>query len=298
MDDFASTALYNLIVTELKRQGFAATPNRQFAGKIDRHEKANLLAAALQQLGPSAILKIGLGIQHASAQQMGSVLARAVNVHDLMARWQRLESYFHGKHRVRILEHGEKNITLEHISLSNEKSSRGEDLVIAGLLAALMQKIGVERLNLKIDDHLVIANSRIQEDLSQLQLTSIWSFNWDRISTVQCEIIQALPAESVLERLSNLFMSDPGRGWKLALAAKVLAMSTRNLQRQLAQEGVSFQVLLRSVRADTAASLMTETESELAQIGYLAGFSDQAHFSRDFKVRFNMTPREYLKLNR
>ena len=102
---------------------------------------------------------------------------------------------------------------------------------------------------------------------------------------------------SIVERVSALLSSDPGRSWRVAVAARELAISTRSLQRQLAAERSNFQSILRVTRAEAAAALILEQKNldgfPLAAVGYASGFSDQAHFSREFKLRFNMSPTDY-----
>jgi len=95
-----------------------------------------------------------------------------------------------------------------------------------------------------------------------------------------------------------LIADDLGRNWRLGIAAKMLGTSTRSLQRSLAQEGDTFQRLLRTVRVERSAALISAGNYKLAEAGYACGFSDQAHFSRDFKLRFNMSPTQFAEIAR
>lgn len=45
-----------------------------------------------------------------------------------------------------------------------------------------------------------------------------------------------------------------------------------------------------SVRLAHAATLLTRPRQASAQIGYVCGFSDQAHFTREFKRHAALTP--------
>ena len=58
MDDFASTALFNLIAVELQKQGLEVSVNAQFEGKTSGSAKRELLAVAIDNLGPSSVLRI------------------------------------------------------------------------------------------------------------------------------------------------------------------------------------------------------------------------------------------------
>jgi len=87
--------------------------------------------------------------------------------------------------------------------------------------------------------------------------------------------------------------NDPGRGWTLQALAGDMHCSARSLQRHLAERGSGFVVLLRQVRLARSARLLAETPQSPAQIGYLCGFSDQAHFTREFKRHSAFTPARF-----
>lgn len=297
MDDFASTALFNLIAVELQRQGFEVQTNPQFEGKTERSSKANLLDAALEQLGPVAILRIGAGIRRVTFDPTLAVLLKAVDAHDLIERWQRLEGYFHGNHRVRLLEHTDTSATLEHYALKGSGPSEGEDLVIAGLLAALLQQIGRKQLNLSIDNEAMIVGDTVVDTIPRSLSTRTWHYSWSRAVSANSETKPLDSNRSAADRVSTLLASDLGRCWKINAVAELLNTSPRSLQRSLAKSGASFQTLLRSARADGAAAMLLQDQHRLAEIGYATGFSDQAHFSREFKLRFNMPPTEYVALS-
>jgi len=79
----------------------------------------------------------------------------------------------------------------------------------------------------------------------------------------------------------------------LAQMAKRLGMSRRTLQRRLADAGVAYQDLVTEARRDLVERLLRTTEYGLAEVAFLAGFSDQSTFSRAFKRWCNQTPRGY-----
>ena len=76
----------------------------------------------------------------------------------------------------------------------------------------------------------------------------------------------------------------------------ILHTSTRTLQRRLAACGSNFQLLLREARVECAARSLLRRGASLGETGYTCGFSDQAHFSREFKQRYNLAPSEYADL--
>lgn len=296
MDDFASTALFNLIASELNNQGFNIKPNQQFSGKTDRQTKATVLHAALIELGPAAILKIGRGLYGVHTNLMANVLMSAATVPDLVQRWQRLEVYFHGNHRIRVTSSSAFNITLQHYALKGDGPSAGEDLVIAGVFAALFQYIGVTGLCLRIADDTLISEDNIIAGTNCPASTENWEYSWKNFNQKEKTSIEQNATSTPAQQVSEILVADIGRNWKLNTMAEVMSVSARTLQRRLAASGTNFQSLLRTTRADCAAGMLMKNQFSLSEIGYACGYSDQAHFSRDFKQRFNLSPSDYQNL--
>ncbi|CAM4093567.1 helix-turn-helix domain-containing protein [Vibrio neonatus] len=78
----------------------------------------------------------------------------------------------------------------------------------------------------------------------------------------------------------------------IELAANLLNMSTRSLQRKLLQEKNSFRAIKNSLMFNTACDLMNQNLS-LTQISVQLGYADIAHFSRAFKRFSGITPKRY-----
>ena len=76
--------------------------------------------------------------------------------------------------------------------------------------------------------------------------------------------------------------------------ADTMAMSNSQLSRKLrALIDQSPAQLIRNLRMQRAAALITAGSGRIADTCYAVGFSDQAHFSRTFKRHFGMTPIDY-----
>jgi AraC-like DNA-binding protein len=78
-----------------------------------------------------------------------------------------------------------------------------------------------------------------------------------------------------------------------AVVARHLAMSLRNMQRKLAEEGASFQALLDDTRANLARSYLDEGRYSVSEVTYLLGFAGVSNFSRAFKRWTGVSPRAY-----
>ena len=295
MDDFASRALFNLVASQLRDAGVVASPSSRFEGKIESARKSDLLSAALEQVGAPAIVAIGQGIRAGLLDHTLRVLLSAREPTDLMDRWQRLERYYHGKHRTRILEASPQSFSIEHYSISSQAPSAGEDLLIAGLIAALLQQTGCRLLSLALGASMTafIEQDHMLERVSAPNDTSIWHFAWQSHLPPERQALPVAESDAVSDQLSRLMREDLGRNWRLATAASGLGLSTRTLQRILKRESATFQGVLRTVRVERSAELLSAGDMTLAEAGFACGFADQAHFSRDFKLRFNMPPSDY-----
>jgi AraC-like DNA-binding protein len=75
--------------------------------------------------------------------------------------------------------------------------------------------------------------------------------------------------------------------------AQHLHLSLRSLQRHLADEGCSYDLLLNQCRQNLALQHMRDPGSSLGEIAYLLGFADTSSFSRAFKRWTGMTPGQY-----
>jgi AraC-like DNA-binding protein len=73
-------------------------------------------------------------------------------------------------------------------------------------------------------------------------------------------------------------------------AARTLRLGRRTLQRQLAEQGLTYRALVNRCRLDRARGLVCETGSPLKQIASELGYSDPAHFTRAFTRHFGVPP--------
>lgn len=89
----------------------------------------------------------------------------------------------------------------------------------------------------------------------------------DLVSRVKLAMLQDLPSGSPSEDA----------------IAKAVSMSTRSLQRRLAEDGTSFTALLALLRKELAEQYVEDRDIPVTEISYLLGFSDVSSFSRAFK---------------
>lgn len=79
----------------------------------------------------------------------------------------------------------------------------------------------------------------------------------------------------------------------LAYVAGQLGMSSRTLQRRLAEAGLAYQDLVSDARKRLAEQILSKTDYALAEVAFLTGFSDQSTFTRAFKRWHGTTPASF-----
>jgi len=75
--------------------------------------------------------------------------------------------------------------------------------------------------------------------------------------------------------------------------AEMANTSTRNLQRILAESGVSYRGILNAVRFEKAASLLRHPEIKIVDIALSLGYTDAAHFTRAFRKMAGVSPLQF-----
>lgn len=84
-----------------------------------------------------------------------------------------------------------------------------------------------------------------------------------------------------------------GRRPALGDVARTLGRSTRTLQRQLTDLGVTFQGLLREARRELARHYLAQSSLELTETAYLLGFDDANSFFRAFQSWEGIPPHRW-----
>ena len=75
--------------------------------------------------------------------------------------------------------------------------------------------------------------------------------------------------------------------------ADELKMSSKTLERRLAERGQSFSALLDATRCETVKHYLEETDMRLSQVAYMAGYTEPAALVRAFKRWTGATPMKF-----
>jgi AraC-like DNA-binding protein len=304
--DFASAAMMRLIQLGLRQQGLvikSLPPTHKAArsARVPLSDKRALVQQLHQAFGSTALLRMGQAIQVAPDEPALVALSMARDPADLVARWQRLERFVHSRHRVQVLACSDSCIELLHCSLhGGQTPSRGEDLLIFGLLVALINRMGVAKLRARfLGERAWRWQVGAWRQAPTPADTSRWQIEWsaraqlDHSRSVHSAVAAGCLATPTASAAALWLERDPGRAWSVAALAQELSTSPRQLQRVLQSQQVSFTALRSQARLAHAAKCLVATTQSAAEIGYACGFADQAHFNREFKRHSAFTPLAY-----
>lgn len=314
---FASAGLVALVFEGLRRQGIAPpepppTPGHTHVGPplVAHGRKRDLLSAVMRQHGPVAILRVGEAVGDHGFHPMLHALLRARGPADLIARWLRLERYAHSHHRTAVDRLEEDGALLRHFSTDGQPPSAAEDLLVLGVYLGLLRAIGCRDVSAALAGAGLARpdggwDAEAAEQAVAAGDTAAWRIAWSGWSPLRPaappgEVADPRGAPAVrfegcadAAALAAILAEDPARQLSLAEAAARLGLSPRALQRRLAAEGLTATAVGRAVQIRHACALLAGTDEALPAIGYVCGFSDQAHFTRTFRKHVNMTPGAY-----
>lgn len=141
-------------------------------------------------------------------------------------------------------------------------------------------RFGAERNVTRWDDRTLATRARLADQ-------GLSSFLLDHLEQLRAEHLDRSLAATVHATVTDLL---PGGLPKKASVARRMGMSERTLHRRLAEEGESFQSIVRRSRHEAAEALLATNRHSLAEVAFLTGFSDQSTFQRAFKSWTGRTP--------
>jgi AraC-like DNA-binding protein len=304
-DDLTGAALVALMRLSFGEQGLllpapipTLTANRPHASLLGKTQLADAVLAAY---GPAALLRVGRTVPRLSFDPIGAALLAAPDGPELFARWSRLERYVHLRHPIHMADVTPTSAKLVHRRAAADPPSPAVDLLLSGVLAGLLAAIGCRNIRLSIgdDDCQVIA---IEDDDIGLNVlpahlaTETWFYRWTQPIGAHADPPCAADVDQpdrLANRVRKLFQDDLLKRWSLAAVARRFNLSTRTLQRRLADEGLNLQALRCAAQVERATEMLLTTSHSLTTIGYACGFADSAHFTRIFKAVAGMPPATY-----
>jgi AraC-like DNA-binding protein len=274
---------------------------------VSLHQKRQLVASAVAQGGLGCLVLLGRGLHRLADEPTHRALVSARDAQDLLSRWGRLERYIHSRHCVEVLSVDAHGARLAHRSRAGSPPPLpAEDLVVLGVLVALLEAIGAADTSARVGTALAypVPDAAALQDAARCGHTAVWSISWSRITAPPRptavgvrpfgQQVAAPPLWSAQARRAFLALcEDLTLPLNLPALASLLGQAPRSLQRDLKRDATSYTQLLGEARCRSASWWLLNTTTPVAEVGYLCGYADQPHFTRDFRQRVGMTPTRY-----
>ena len=266
--------------------------------------KRAVVRSAVDQGGIACLPLLGRGLHDLAMEPTHLALTTGDGARSTLLRWQRLERYIHSRHRIRILEFRDGFTVVEHFhGHHGPKPLPFEDLVVCGVLCALLEANGLDEVQASAHDATIFPEPD-HEQLSRavaLQRTSRWEISWSTSGRRPSSLDLPVCWDQVSPPLWTPFARTVGgvaagrlpELMSLEAAASEAGMSRRTLQRVLAAEKLTYRQLLAEVRFRLAGWHLLRPEMPIAEIGFVCGYSDQAHLTREFRRRVGVPPAKY-----
>ncbi|MFY0662819.1 MAG: helix-turn-helix transcriptional regulator [Shimia sp.] len=295
-DNFASAAMMRILALGFKQEWIHFDVPSSKGARVPIQEKRRVLDEVVTRLGPVSLLRVSDAVRKLPPEPLAQALLKAKTVEDLHRRWTRMEAYTHGRHRLHFEAKAQGKYVLHHQANSGSVlPAQSETLLVVGVLTNLMEMVSTAPVE--------VATLRGQ----------VWRQNetWfppaepadDRRVILQVSEVPAVPRQAgasvgepteITARIRSLLAADPLRRWYLSEVAEELCLSQRSLQRHLAKQATTFSRLIADTRLQCAAKLLCEEPGRgLAEVGFLSGYSDQAHFTRSFSRHVGLSPQAY-----
>jgi len=116
---------------------------------------------------------------------------------------------------------------------------------------------------------------------------------------IQPELVDALKGGTLSEALGRVLRTYlVEQSLSVEDAAKLFKVSTRSLQRRLADEGSSYSRVVEYTRLEWAKEMLEQTDHKVIDIGMSAGYSNSASFSRAFRRYAGVAPIQHRQFSR
>ncbi|NRB01762.1 MAG: helix-turn-helix transcriptional regulator [Rhodobacteraceae bacterium] len=293
-DDFASAAMMRMIAAGVDLLGLGPREHPPMGAHVPRPQKRAVLQALLDLHGPVAVLALSDGLDVMRPEPVLQALQKARSVGELLDRWGRLERFSHARHTVLVKSDADGAFRLSHTAKdSGPAPSLAETLLVFGTVTKLTEMIGAKNVLLQAENGSPFRQNRAWKNPKGLGRLNRVVLSTDETPAKPKFDEPDIPQDPVAAVRARI-KADPIRRWSIEDLARDTAMSTRTLQRRLSEKSVSFSRIMSKIRMEIAADYLCAPESQsLAEIGFLTGFSDQAHFSREFRRNVGTSPRAF-----
>ncbi|MAL38310.1 MAG: AraC family transcriptional regulator [Thalassospira sp.] len=306
MQEFVSFGLHVALIRQLAwlPRGYDLVP----AGTVVTSAKLrSIMLAREESNGPAVLVRLGRHLAAKEQEPILTMLRHSATPAVITDRWRRLEGYSHARARSEFSITG-KSMSIHRGVVRGQPPARVENLLLQGFLIGLLEAVGAENIDSTIlPSHgpaiRVMRKGRINNKLDFTGRGLRFRINWNSFEPVSSSypFLANMPGTApaigaqrpIVRQLFAILEQDIGRSWTIDEVAAALETSGRTLQRRLQQASSRFSDILRLVRVREACRLLCGTTLSVGEIGFWCGFTDNAHFSRDFRRLMAMPPSVY-----
>ena len=273
--------------------------------------KERLLQELMDARGPVALLELS---EYFSEKALSSPLIYVLlNSPDPLAMMNKMMQY--ERHltpstcRLSLLDSGEEYIVAEKVAAPASQPLIATELFFCGAIKTLLKLLGcegvqVEWVSVRSEQLLQVLTS-MDVPVPDVKKNTRWRFSWsdyrrreqilglDEFLISNAEPFTISCNVSVTHQVEEMLASDLASRPDMQDVAERMGMSVRTFQRKLSDEGVTYSRIYNNLRIKTASRLLRQTNANITEISFISGFSDSAHFSREFKKVQKMTPLAY-----
>ncbi|WP_371366644.1 AraC family transcriptional regulator [Pseudomonas sp. QL9] len=287
---------------------------------VPYQKMAKVVELGAQRSG-NPLFGLELGLQQSIAGTIGPLLYLARNSKNVGEALREVGKYFHvHASSVRIRLEIEGDLTLFHYD-----PSEGEEIASTRPIVELVLGGGLQLLRLLLGHRwqpqaLLLQHAPVKDLQSYSRLLGLVpQFNAPINAWVFATKLLDVPLSSAdpelkrlvqqhLESLGQATIQDlpshvqqvirnflPNGRVAIVQVANYLSLSPRTLQRYLAEEDTSFNLILDQTRKAMASRYLNDSEINLTQLAEILGYSELSAFSRAFNRWFGVSPREWKK---
>ncbi len=308
-EDFASAAMVRVLLRGMAGLGLRTpeTPGSLLHATLPLDFKRRVVQAAVEQAGFAVLPLLGRGMRDLAMEPTHLALTAGRSAGAMLVRWQRLERYIHSRHRIHLHELSAQSARISHTHKdSGPAPLPAEDLVVCGVLCALLEANGLENVRASAGATELYPQPDPQQVMACIRRsqTGTWQLNWadpqEKKPTPDMTVSWSLVAPPGWSRFAFAVGDRIARHLPELLsveaAALEMGMARRTFQRALAAEGAGYQQRLSEVRFRLAAWHLLQTDMPIAEVGFVCGYSDQAHLTREFNRCVGVPPARYRSL--
>lgn len=291
---FASAVMMRLIAAGLEKQGLEGLLKPVRDAHVPRQSKQGFLENIGKEHGLKSILALADAAPGMPPEPVVLALTKAKDLDDLFDRWHRIETFSHASHTVDVQKSDVGAWRLSHVSKRHgEKPTCEESLLVAAVLTKLGEMICNAPLSLQSASGTSLRDGSGWHEPQRCAIDGSFVLVGRNDQAIATQWQPRQP-QDLVSASKSMLAQDLVRRWTIEDVADAMGCSIRSLQRRYSDSATTFSALVSEVRLEAAAAyLCADERRSLTEIGFLAGYTDQAHFSRSFAHQVGTTPKAY-----